>query len=95
MEALGAPETINTIPEKTLLAFADHGQPGAALPADGGLAEAVLEEFRREGVDAETLAARLQREGVQAFAKSWGGLLARIKEKRSVPGAATATEQPQ
>ncbi len=95
VEALVAPETVNTIPEKTLLAFADHGHPGAAPPADGGLAEAVLEEFRREGVDDEALSAQLQREGVQAFAKSWSGLLARIREKSVVAGAATATEQPQ
>ena len=86
VEALAATDTINTIPEKTLHAFADHGHVGAALPADGGYADAVLEEFRREGVDDEVLAARLQREGVEAFAKSWGGLMARINEK-SVPAA--------
>jgi len=91
VEALAAPQTINTIPEKTLLAFADHGQPGALLPADGGLADAVLEEFRREGVDDEALAAQLQRDGVLAFAKSWGGLLARIKEKASATAKATVT----
>ena len=91
VEALAAPETINTIPEKTLLAFADHGQPGATLPADGGLANAVLEEFRREGVDDEALAAQLQRDGVLAFAKSWGGLLARIREKSSAPPTTGAT----
>ncbi len=83
VQALLAPDTINTIPEKTLLAFADHGKVGAALPADGGYSEAVLEEFRREGVDDEALAARLQLEGVQAFAKSWNALLARIREKSS------------
>ena len=93
VEALAALQTINTIPEKTLLAFADHGQPGATLPADGGLADAVLEEFRREGVDDDALAAQLQRDGVLAFAKSWGGLLARIKEKsaESATTGATAT----
>lgn len=99
VEALAAPRTINTIPEKTLLAFADHGQPGATLPADGGLADAVLEEFRREGVDDEALAAQLQRDGVLAFAKSWGGLLARIREKGAGSAAAAAkavaTEHPQ
>ena len=97
VEALAAPDTINTIPEKTLLAFADHGQPRAALPADGGLADAVLEEFRREGVDDEALAAQLQRDGVLAFAKSWGALLARIKDKSPATSApkATATEHPQ
>jgi transaldolase len=80
--ALAAPDTINTIPEKTLQAFADHGEVGTALPADGGYAEAVMEEFRREGVDCEALAARLQREGAEGFATSWHALLARIKEKR-------------
>lgn len=88
VEALAAAETIDTIPEKTLLAFADHGKVGATLPADGGYAEAVLDEFKREGVDDEALAARLQREGVEAFAKSWSGLMARIREKSSPPAAA-------
>ena len=87
VEALAAAGTIDTIPEKTLLAFADHGKVGATLPADGGYAQAVLDEFRREGVDDEALAARLQREGVEAFAKSWSGLMARIREKSSQPAA--------
>ncbi len=82
VEALAAPDTINTIPEKTLQAFSDHGKVGAALPVDGGSAEAVLEEFRREGVDDDALAARLQREGADAFATSWHALLSRIEEKR-------------
>ncbi len=81
LEALAAPDTINTIPEKTLQAFADHGQVGAPLPADGGDAQAVLEAFRHEGVDTDALAARLQREGADAFAVSWRTLLARIQEK--------------
>ena len=51
------------------------------LPVDGGYAEAVIEEFRREGVDDAALAAQLQREGADAFSKSWSGLLARIREK--------------
>lgn len=83
VEALAAPDTINTIPDKTLLAFAEHGEIGATLRADGGYAEVVLEEFRREGVDDEALAARLQGEGVEAFAKSWSGLMSRIREKSS------------
>ena len=90
VEALAAAETIDTIPEKTLLAFADHGKVDAILPADGGYAERVLDEFRREGVDDEVLAAQLQREGVQAFAKSWSGLMARIREKSSHSAAAAA-----
>ncbi len=83
VEALAAADTINTIPEKTLLAFADHGKVGASLTEDAGYADAVLEEFRREGVDDEALAAQLQEEGVTAFAKSWRALLAQISEKRS------------
>ena len=86
--ALAAPDTINTIPEKTLLAFADHGTAGVPLPIDGGYAEAVLEEFRREGVDLDVLAARLQQEGVEAFATSWSALMARIREKSTQPSIA-------
>ncbi len=82
VQALAAPDTIDTIPEKTLQAFADHGKVSAALPTDGGYAEAVLEEFRREGVDDGALAARLQREGAESFAASWRALLSRIQEKR-------------
>ena len=81
VQALAAPGTINTLPDKTLLAFADHGQVGRPLPADGGDAEAVIEAFRREGVDDHALAERLQREGVDAFATSWHALLARLREK--------------
>ncbi|MEO7761941.1 MAG: transaldolase [Casimicrobiaceae bacterium] len=84
VEALAAPGTINTIPEKTLLAYADHGRVGALLPRDGGYAEQVLDEFRREGVDDTEVAATLQREGADSFAKSWGELLARIAEKSEV-----------
>ena len=83
VEALAAPDTIDTMPEKTLHAYADHGKIGAALPADGGDAEAVLEEFSREGIDDQVLAARLQREGADAFSKSWSALLSRIREKSS------------
>ena len=83
VEALITSDTINTIPEKTLLEFADHGEVAGALPVDGGFSEVVLEEFRREGVDVEALAAKLQRDGVDAFVTSWGALLARIAEKRA------------
>ena len=88
IEALAAAGTINTIPDKTLLAFADHGKVDSTLPVDGGDAEAVLQELRREGVDDQALAAQLQREGVDAFARSWSGLMAKIREKS--PTSATA-----
>lgn len=61
------------------------------MPVDGGCAEAVLEEFRREGVDDEALAEKLQREGTAAFSKSWAALLSRIAEESSqLAGAAAA-----
>jgi transaldolase len=83
VEALAAPDTINTIPDKTLLAFADHGKLGPMMPVDGGDAEGVIEAFRDEGVDVDALAARLQREGADAFSKSWNLLLSRIEDKRA------------
>jgi transaldolase len=81
LEALAAPGTINTIPEKTLLAFADHGKLKDVMPVDGGNAEAVLAEFSRAGIDDGALAADLQRAGAAAFARSWGDLLSRIDAK--------------
>ena len=85
VQALAAPGTINTMPEKTLLGFVDHGRIESILPADGGYAEDVIAEFHREGLDDGALAARLQLEGVDAFANSWHALLARIHEKRELP----------
>jgi transaldolase len=81
VEAFAAPDTIDTIPEATLKAFADHGKVGATMPVDGGSAEAVLEEFRRAGVDDNALAEQLQREGAESFSKSWKALLSKIAEK--------------
>jgi transaldolase len=81
IEALAAPDTINTIPDKTLLAFADHGTLGSELPADGGDAEATLAEFARAGVDDAALAEQLLREGTQSFAKSWASLMECIASK--------------
>ncbi|MEA1052966.1 transaldolase [Lamprobacter modestohalophilus] len=89
VQALAAPGTINTMPEQTLLAFADHGQVERALPTNGGYAEAVIEDFRREGIDEDALAAQLQREGVDAFATSWHALLTRIREKCASPALRT------
>ncbi|MCG6873339.1 MAG: transaldolase [Gammaproteobacteria bacterium] len=91
IQALAAPGTINTLPEKTLLAFADHGKVQRPLPADGGDAEAVLEQFRGEGVDENALAAHLQREGVDAFAASWHALMTRIGEKCASPAIRAGT----
>jgi len=81
VEALAATQTINTIPEKTLLAFADHGKEVIALHIDGGNSEALLDAFRRDGVDDAALASKLQHEGVAAFTKSWTELLSQIRAK--------------
>ncbi len=81
VEALAAPDTINTMPEKTLLAFADRGKVKDTMRFDGGDAEAVLAEFTREGVNNKTLAAVLQREGTVAFAQSWNDLMRRIDSR--------------
>jgi len=81
IEALAAGDTINTIPDKTLLAVADHGQVKGVLPVDGGDAEQVIGEFRRAGVDDAALANRLQVEGAQTFDKAWHDLLDCIAAK--------------
>jgi transaldolase len=84
VEALAAPDTINTIPEKTLLAFADHGAVRSELPADGGDAEAQLDEFARAGVDIASLASDLQLEGTRSFTESWNDLLECIAANSAV-----------
>ncbi|SER58261.1 transaldolase [Nitrosomonas sp. Nm51] len=81
IDALAAPNTVNTMPEKTLLAYAEHGVMKNTLPQDGGNAEAVIAEVARAGVDDATLADQLQREGAQSFAKSWKDLMACIASK--------------
>jgi len=81
IEALAAPDTINTMPEKTLLAFADHGNVRGALPDNGDDAEELLAEFARAGVDDTTLAVELQREGTRSFDKSWNDIMDCIVSK--------------
>jgi transaldolase len=88
VESLAAPFTVNTMPDKTLLAFADHGEVGPPLPVDGGDAEEVLTRFADAGIDVEELAARLQREGAEAFDASWRDLLGSIgSEAERLAGA--------
>ena len=81
VEALAAPDTIDTMPEKTLRAYAEHGALRGAMAADGGDAEAVLARFAQAGIDVDALALQLQRDGAQAFVKSWKELLERIADK--------------
>jgi transaldolase len=81
VEELAAPFTINTMPEKTLLAFADHGRVRDPLPPDGGDAEEVLSSFESAGIDTDALAVRLQKEGAEAFVKSWREMLDSVSAK--------------
>ncbi|MGH2604345.1 MAG: transaldolase [Dehalococcoidia bacterium] len=78
---LAAPFTVNTMPDKTLLAFADHGVVGEMLPADGGDAEQVLAEFAKAGIDYDAIAAELQKEGAADFVQSWNDLIKSIAAK--------------
>ena len=81
IKALAAPNTVNTMPEATLKALADHGEIGGVMPADGGDCEQVLAKFARAGVDVDALAARLQDEGAKAFSDSWNELMSVIASK--------------
>jgi transaldolase len=81
VKALAAPFTINTMPEVTLKAFADHGEVGPPLTADGGDCEAVLARFARAGVNTDALAGQLQDDGAKTFVKSWDELLGCIAAK--------------
>jgi transaldolase len=81
IEALAVPDTIVTIPEKTLRAFAEHGRLDGVLAADGDDAELVLARFAAAGVDVDGLAITLQRDGAQAFVKSWAELLQLIDSR--------------
>jgi len=81
VKALAAPLTVNTMPEGTLKALADHGTLGAILPADGGDCEEVLAQFAKAGVDIDALAAQLQDEGAKSFVNSWHELMEVIASK--------------
>jgi len=81
VKTLSAPLTVNTMPEATLKAFADHGEIGSIMPADGGDCETLLAKFARSGVNVDSLAAQLQDEGAKSFVKSWNELLSVIQSK--------------
>jgi transaldolase len=88
VDALAAPHTVNTLPEKTLLAFADHGAVTGIVSAGGGNAEETLAAVERTGVDLDAIGATLQRDGAASFVKSWHDLLAVVEEKsRATAGA--------
>jgi transaldolase len=81
IDGLRAPHTINTMPESTLQAFADHGQVGKPIAADGGDAEATLAQFESAGIDVHALGRTLQSDGARSFVKSWEDLLSRIDDQ--------------
>ena len=90
-EALAAPFTVNTMPDATLKALADHGDVGAVLPPDGGDCEEVLARFAKDGIDVDALAAQLQEEGAASFVKSWNELMKVIESKSAVLKQAIAS----
>ena len=76
---LAAPLTVNTMPDKTLEAFHDHGELQGSLPADGGDCDQVLAAFDKAGIDVAALAAKLQSDGAAAFVSSWNDLIGHIQ----------------
>ncbi len=90
VEALAAPETVDTMPQKTLLAYADHGAPSPPMDPSGAEGEATLQRFAKAGIDVDALAAQLQVEGAQSFVKSWKELLKRIADSSAELSATTA-----
>ena len=84
IKALAAPFTVNTMPEGTLKALADHGDLSDIMSADGGDCEAVLDQFAKAAIDVDTLAARLQDEGAKAFVNSWNELMNVIASKSAI-----------
>jgi transaldolase len=79
--AMASPNTVNTMPEKTLLAFADHGNLGGIVSAGGGDADEVIFQMERQGVDVAALGQQLQKDGAAAFVKSWQSLMAVLGTK--------------
>jgi transaldolase len=90
VKALAAPFTVNTMPEATLKALADHGDLSTILPADGGECEEVLGQFAKAGIDVDALAGQLQEEGAKSFVKSWNDLLGVIVSKTAALKKAVA-----
>jgi transaldolase len=84
IKALAAPFTVNTMPEGTLKAFAEHGEVGATMPADGGNSEQELAQFAAAGIDVRALSSRLQDEGAKSFVNSWNDLMEVISSKSAM-----------
>jgi transaldolase len=82
IDRLVSPFTVNTIPEATLLAFADHGKAGDVMKADATASTKELRLFSDSGIDCEALGNKLQKDGAEAFISSWKHLIESIGEKR-------------
>ena len=81
VESLAARDTVNTMPQATLEAFADHGEVGDGLPVDGGPATGDIAKLEAAGIDVDGLATKLQEEGKQAFVDSWESLLSSLRDQ--------------
>jgi transaldolase len=81
IQAFAAPNTVNTMPDETLLAFSDHGTVDGVLSPDGGDYASVLAEYKKAGIDIVALAQKLQDDGAKAFVQSWQDLLKAIETK--------------
>ena len=84
VKALAAPFTVNTMPERTLKALAEHGTIGATMPTDGGDSEKVLAQFAAAKIDVQALSAQLQEEGAKSFVNSWNDLMGVIRSKSAL-----------
>ena len=84
VEALAAPFTVNTMPDGTLKALADHSVVRATMPADGGDCEEILARFAEANIDVHSLSVQLQDEGAKSFVNSWNDLMAVIRSKCAV-----------
>ncbi len=87
LHSLGAPFTVNTVPEATLRAFHDHGHEVKSMPSGGGDSDATLAKFKQSGVDVDALAARLQSEGAEGFVDAWSDLLGHIDDQSATLSA--------
>jgi transaldolase len=90
VEELIGPETVNTMPEPTLLAFQDHGRVAETLTQGVDEAQRLLERLAKVGVDYDDVVGTLEREGIEKFSAAFAKLLAGLEDKRRVLDVAGA-----
>ena len=81
IQALAAPLTVNTMPEETLIDFADHGEIGPVMAADSSDREKAWDQFAKAGINIDVLGAQLQKQWAESFVKSWNDLLECLSSK--------------